>query len=301
MPGDIVSFEAGDLISADGRIISAATLEIDEAALTGESLPSSKQVDAVARGRAARRPPRHGVHEHERHPRLGADGGHHDGHVDRGGPHLRDAPGRQGPGDAAHAPDQHADQPAAGHRRARRCSRRSRSATSSAASRSTPVRDGDRVRGVGDPDRPARGHHDDPVVRDADAGQGARDREAAALGRDAGLDVGDQLRQDGHAHAQPDDRGRDGDPRPALHDQRHGLRHRGHDRARRRRRRRAARRLPPAVRARGGRGGQGRRPDRRPDRGRAGRAGREGRRARRSPPARPTRGSRPSRSTRPTR
>ena len=48
VPGDIVSFEAGDLISADGRIIAAATLEIDEAALTGESLPTSKLVDAVA-------------------------------------------------------------------------------------------------------------------------------------------------------------------------------------------------------------------------------------------------------------
>ena len=48
VPGDVVSFEAGDLVTADGRIISAATLEIDEAALTGESLPSSKQVDAVA-------------------------------------------------------------------------------------------------------------------------------------------------------------------------------------------------------------------------------------------------------------
>ena len=48
VPGDIVSFEAGDLVTADGRIISAATLEIDEAALTGESLPSSKDVDAVA-------------------------------------------------------------------------------------------------------------------------------------------------------------------------------------------------------------------------------------------------------------
>ena len=48
VPGDVVSFEAGDLVTADGRIISAATLEIDEAALTGESLPSSKDVDAVA-------------------------------------------------------------------------------------------------------------------------------------------------------------------------------------------------------------------------------------------------------------
>ena len=48
VPGDVVAFEAGDLVTADGRIIAAATLEIDEAALTGESLPVSKSVDAVA-------------------------------------------------------------------------------------------------------------------------------------------------------------------------------------------------------------------------------------------------------------
>ncbi len=48
VPGDVVSFEAGDLISADGRIISAATLEIDEAALTGESVPTAKEVEPVA-------------------------------------------------------------------------------------------------------------------------------------------------------------------------------------------------------------------------------------------------------------
>jgi Ca2+-transporting ATPase len=48
VPGDVVSFEAGDLVTADGRIISAATLEIDEAALTGESVPTSKEVGAVA-------------------------------------------------------------------------------------------------------------------------------------------------------------------------------------------------------------------------------------------------------------
>ncbi len=48
VPGDIVAFEAGDLVTADGRIISAATLEVDEAALTGESLPTSKDTEAVA-------------------------------------------------------------------------------------------------------------------------------------------------------------------------------------------------------------------------------------------------------------
>jgi Ca2+-transporting ATPase len=48
VPGDIVNIEAGDLVPADGRILTAATLEIDESALTGESLPSPKQTDAVA-------------------------------------------------------------------------------------------------------------------------------------------------------------------------------------------------------------------------------------------------------------
>src|SRR5262252_8620528 len=47
VPGVVVSIEAGDVVPADGRLLSAATLEIAEAALTGESLPVSKGVDAV--------------------------------------------------------------------------------------------------------------------------------------------------------------------------------------------------------------------------------------------------------------
>ena len=47
VPGDIVNIEAGDLVPADSRILSAATLEIDESALTGESVPVPKQTDAV--------------------------------------------------------------------------------------------------------------------------------------------------------------------------------------------------------------------------------------------------------------
>ncbi len=47
VPGDIVLVEAGNRIPADGRISVAATLEIEEAALTGESLPVGKTTESV--------------------------------------------------------------------------------------------------------------------------------------------------------------------------------------------------------------------------------------------------------------
>src|SRR5690348_10055145 len=47
VPGDVVSIEAGDVVPADGRLLKAATLEVDESALTGESMPVAKGADTV--------------------------------------------------------------------------------------------------------------------------------------------------------------------------------------------------------------------------------------------------------------
>ena len=47
VPGDVVLLEAGDSVPADGRIIENASLKIEEAALTGESVPVNKALDAL--------------------------------------------------------------------------------------------------------------------------------------------------------------------------------------------------------------------------------------------------------------
>ena len=47
VPGDVVLVEAGDKIPADARVIESANLQADEAPLTGESVPVSKEIHAI--------------------------------------------------------------------------------------------------------------------------------------------------------------------------------------------------------------------------------------------------------------
>ncbi len=53
VPGDIVLLASGDRIPADGRLLEDAALRVEEASLTGESMPAHKHADAVADANAS--------------------------------------------------------------------------------------------------------------------------------------------------------------------------------------------------------------------------------------------------------
>src|SRR6478735_4330767 len=134
VPGDVVLVEAGNRVPADARVCLAATLEIEEAALTGESLPVGKSTAPVV-------------------------------------------------GDDVPLGD-------------RLCM----------AYMNTSV-----TRGR-DPHGSPRGGHRTAVHGHPGDRAPQRDRQAAARGRDPGLDLRDLLGQDRHAHLEQDDRSRAGHP-----------------------------------------------------------------------------------------
>ncbi|MBC3541875.1 cation-translocating P-type ATPase [Rufibacter sediminis] len=47
VPGDVVVLEAGDFVSADGRVVESGSLRVDEGMLTGESEPVEKHTDVI--------------------------------------------------------------------------------------------------------------------------------------------------------------------------------------------------------------------------------------------------------------
>ncbi|HXU21212.1 MAG TPA: magnesium-translocating P-type ATPase [Verrucomicrobiae bacterium] len=56
VPGDVVRVSAGDLIPADGQLVESRDLYVQQAALTGESLPAEKDARGINNSNAARGP-----------------------------------------------------------------------------------------------------------------------------------------------------------------------------------------------------------------------------------------------------
>ena len=250
VPGDVVSIEAGDIVPADGRLLAAATLEVAEAALTGESLPVAKSVEPVAG---------------EEVP-LGdrTDMVFMNTNTTRGtGQFVVTATGMAT--EVGHVSGLLQEQDDTETPLTRQLAALTRqilliAGVAVAISMILNLSRGDSFKlvftaaiafaisaiptGL-------------PAVVTTILSLGTqtarareRDREAPALDRDARLDLRDLLRQDRHAHAEPDDGRRADDPRPPVLDLGQRLRDRGDDQARRGPARGPARAVPPADGAR---------------------------------------------------
>ena len=223
VPGDIVAIEAGDIVPADGRLLTAATLEVDESALTGESLPVAKGTEPVAGAGTPLGDRTEMVYMNTNVTRgagefvitatgMATEVGHISGA----------AAGRAGGQDPAHPPDRPADGADPGNR-GHRAGRVDGAEPGPGRDVHRRLRRRRRLRHRRDPGRAAHGGHDHPGLGDAAARQGRRDHETAGLDPDARLHLGDQLGQDRHADAEPDDRGPDDGRRTPVRGRGDGL------------------------------------------------------------------------------
>ena len=233
VPGDVVLVEAGNRVPADGRIVVAATLEIEEAALTGESLPVGKSVDPV---------PGEDVPLGDRTCLA-----YMNTSVTRGRGEMIVTQTGMGT-EIGHIADMLANTETEKTPLQKQLDGLSKVIASIAGValvivvgdragqrrglRHAPRHGGD-ARDRGDPDGSARGRHRAALPRDARDRPTERDRQATARRRDPRFDVRDLLRQDRDPHAEQDDGPRAGDPRPEpVHGDGRGLSHRGRDQAR---------------------------------------------------------------------
>ena len=225
VPGDIVAIEAGDVVPADGRLLKAATLEVDESALTGESLPIAKGTEPVA---GAGTP-------------LGdrTDMVYMNTDVTRGtGEFVITATGMAT--EVGHISGMLQGEQAVKTPLTRQMDRLTGqilviAGIALVASMALNLARGETFIVVFDAAvafaiaaipvglPTVHGGHDHPGLGDGAARQGRRDHETAGLDRDARLHLGDQLGQDRHADAEPDDRGPDDGRRPPVRGRRAGL------------------------------------------------------------------------------
>ena len=228
VPGDIVLMEAGNRVPADGRLFVTATLEIEEAALTGESVASPKDTETIDKAEVAL-----GDRHCMAYMNTSVTRGRGEMIVTTTGMgtemgHIADLLNKT---EADKTPLQkQLDRLTIDHRRPRR--RRLHPDGDHGPERRRIVRrrcSSPASRWRSRPSPPAARRRDHPVLDgDTSAGQPERHRQAAAVGGDAGLGLGDLLRQDRHADAEQDDGARVHDSRaePLQGDGR-GLQHPG--------------------------------------------------------------------------
>ena len=214
VPGDIVLMEAGNRVPADGRLFVTANVEIEEAALTGESVASPKDTETIAKADAPLG---------DRHCMA-----YMNTSVTRGRAEMIVTTTGMGT-EMGHIADllnkTEADKTPLQKQLDRltiiiaglaglafilmvilgleqRACRSTRSSSPASPWRSRPS-------------QPAAGRRDHHVLHGhASAGRPERHRQAPAIGGDAGLGLGDLLRQDRHADPQQDDGARVHHPGP---------------------------------------------------------------------------------------